>query len=245
MNNFMVNWLQKMRFAGPVLLSCLAVLPTSAYATTIDISYEKLEITLQALDESFYFSGSAFEETNQTLNHAISSSTILPNACCGDVGPSYFTSMYWWSTSIRDNSFGFTGDANTDRYVQQGDYHPYDIVYASSIVSLELMFTVNGNGASLLPRWLNGSPSNGSLTIKDLTTGALFQGGDLLSGHDYYAFTSAQSINGGGDEQVFSLNFYGAHARVPEPETFAFLAVGVLAAGLSRRKSRAGTLRNR
>jgi hypothetical protein len=222
-----------LRIISQSLFVCLTIFPTLISASTITISSEQLIIGLQALDESYGYVGSGF--TAPQWNH-VDSRTVLPNSNPYELAPSYFSSMFWWNAQQNGSDFVFSGDANTDRAIVAGDYNPNDNKYTSSIVSFNMIFTVEGSGTSLLPQILNGSSTNIATTIIDQTAGTLFSGGELLSGHEYAVDARAQSYNGGGEEQIFRLTFTDAQISLPEPTTLLLMVTGLAGVGFINRK---------
>lgn len=202
-----------LRIISQLLLMCLVTVPTLSSATIINILSEQLVVSLKTLDESYTYVGSGFTAPGW---NAVHKQTLLPNYNPYEPAPSYFSSMYWWDAYQYDSGFKFTGDANTDRYIGSGDYDPHANVYASSIVSFNMLFAVEGDGASLIPDTYGGI-SNSSITIMDLTSGTLFSEGELLSGHEYQVNAWSRSVNGSGNEQLFWLNFLDAQASAPKP----------------------------
>lgn len=222
------------RVVGQALLTCLATFPVISYAASINILSAELAVSLQVLDESYTYAGSGFEVPEW---NAINVETSLPNSDSGDP-PSWFSSAYWWYVLQGDDGFGFMGDANTDRYIGGGDYDPDANVYASSLVSFNMRFAVEGEGASLFSSIVNGSAFDSSVTILDLTAGTLFSGGELLSDHEYQVSAWSRNENSSGSENIFRLDFLDAEANVPEPSAILLVVAGLAGLGFvsSKRK---------
>ena len=210
-----------LRIVSQILLTCLVAAPTLSSAAIINISSEQLDVNLQAADQTYTYTGSAFTAPK---GNDIWGEILLPNYNPDEPVPAAFLSMFWWNTYQMDNGLQFMGDANTDRALwgATGDYDPYTNIYASSVVSFNMFFTVEGDGASLFSRIMY----NASITIMDLTTGTLFSGDKLglLSGHQYHVSARTQSVNGIGTEQIFWLDFLNAQFNTPEPQLMALNA---------------------
>jgi len=206
---------------------CLVTVPTLSSAAIINVLSEQLAVNLQAVDQSYTYTGSAFTAPDF---HLVDSEVMLPNYNPYEPAPAYFSSRFWWDADPTDNGFRFRGDANTDRWVppDSGDYDPDANVYASSVVSFNMLFTVEGVGARVYTDMIY-RRSNCAMTIMDLTTGTLFSWGkfDLLSGHQYHASAWARSTNGSGSEQMFWLDFLDVQVNVQKPK---FMALNTLEA---------------
>lgn len=216
-----------------ILAITSAVIPTLSYATTINILSEELVVDLQALNETYVYSGSGFTAPDW---NAIQAETLLPNYNPYEPAPSSFSSMFWWNAFQDDVGFRFFGDANTDRSIRGGDYNPETNVYASSTVSFNMVFTVEGDGASLRAAIVTGSILNSAITLLDLTADTSFSGGELLSGHKYYLEAWSKSVNGSGNENAFQIDFLSAQANIAEPFTILLMAAGLAGLGFACRK---------
>lgn len=227
------NFFWTLRMVAQILLMCLVAIPVLSYATTINILSEELVVELQTLDESYVYTGSGFTALPQNAVHG---EILLPNYDPYEPAYSSFSSMYWWDAFQYDDGFGFFGDANTDRYIRSGDYNPQEIIYTSSLVSFNMRFTVEGDGASLFAAIVTGSIFNSSITVMDLTTETLFSGGELLSGHEYYVDAWSKSSNGSGNENAFKLDFFNTQANIPEPSVMLLMIMGLVGLGSASRK---------
>lgn len=208
---------------------CLVIIPTLSAATTINILSEQLVINLKVPNDTYTYSGSIFKAPDFS---SVSSTILLPNSNPDEPDSSYFFSGYWGNTYQSKNGFSFLGSAHTLQWIGSGDYDPAGHVYNSSTVTFHMLFSVEGDGATLSTNTLYDWGS--SVRIMDLTTGASFSGGafELLSGHQYHVTAWVLSVNGDEDgvgegynygdgyENIFELYFGGAQAvspKLPQP----------------------------
>jgi hypothetical protein len=189
----------------PILITCLTVVPSYSFAATINVLSENLHVSLQALEETYLYNDSGFSAPEFDRIH---SQTSLSNNNLLSSAPSGFSSMFWWNAHKQGNGFRFFGNANTDRSNTRGGYDPDAYSYARSIVSFDMLFAVEGDGAMLSTLTRGGDLFGPATTVSifDLTSGTQFLGGALTSGHEYSISASAESLNGGGDEKFFQLS---------------------------------------